>query len=716
MQPTEEVILNVIDQLKNPDLVDQTSDKFKAFVLDLLKTANPEVVEKIMLKDEKFDPALFTKDKASFETAANMFKAIRDKELRGERLSDTEHALKDTFQESQYEDGFHIEADPEKGVVEKYMRFDENGNVYYSSGDIITDSPELMDEFATKFNAADTADKKSALFKEYTNTRDSKLQRTLARKTESFNASMEDIESLITNLNLQALRNLNVKSEYKAELYKKAAEKAKELFLADKGNLDNARYLIEIFYRINVSGLSKAEKTAIKTEILDSFFTVTTAEDGTKTYKFEPSRRPTYEEMDELAGYATEEMREALVKSIKLEDMGKNEYSDAIERWAACATLVPHFAQFIDGMTEEEVVDFIKNKVAYTSDIPNDKILEKFPENYEIRELLVRKFNDDSIISDENGLSLIKDYIKVNDDTWELKDNLPDGITTQKLISLLPEKCDEGEARKVFDTILKSLGAADFDELDKIAKHIEDKSVVRAKLDELVKENAGDTEFIEEILTEMSDSGTIPFEALLEIDASGISQGARNRMFEDFFKYQERGIDIISKACEHGWMKHLGNNIVEIEPESETLYRVDTKDDNRRFYPISREGYEKGLDMYDDVKGLGSGEIRDKLKQEGYFTKENIISIITTFNNRTEHENIIGYIDNEWGPSQSEMNVIPNTLLALAADKGLEEDETYKELSSLIKSKTNTYSDYGDVTAKRIDDLMNELIRKIEGR
>ncbi len=730
LQNTEDVILYVIDQLKNPDITDSSSDKFKALVLDLLKTGDPEVVEKLMLKDYEFDSTLFTKDEVSFKTAADMYKAIRDKELRGERLSDTEHSLKYTFQTSDDENGFKIEADTEKGVVEKYMGFDENGDVYYYYSNVppvFAYSQELLDEFAAKLNSADTDVKKSALFKEYVNTPDPALRMHLAYNTEDYTASKEDIETLINNSDLETLSCLYVKDEYKAELYKKAAEKAKELFLADKGNLDNARYLYEIFDRIDESGLSEAEKNAIKTEILESYFTVTTAEDGTKTYKFEPSRRPTYEEMDELAENATDEMKKALVESIKLEDMGKNEYTAGIEKWATTATVVPHYAQFIDGMSEEEVINFIKNKVTYPSDIPNDKILEKFHDNKEIRELLTRGYHDldgtkfDSIINDGNRISLIKDYITVNEDgSWSLKKSeLPKWIFVDDLISLLPSECDEGEARKVFDTILKSLGKEDLNRLVSLGDHLKDKSIIQTRVGELIKENPEDSAFIEKVLSGKHNE-YIPFDTILALDASKLSQDVKNTMFDKFFKENEFSLKTLNLAINRGWIKPLGNNIVEIDPNSKILYRevFTGTDDNMVLQPISRDGYQKGLDIYKDVNGAGHGSVRDKLNEDGYFTKDNIIGIITTFNNRTRAEKIIEYLNREWGPSASEMNVIPNTLLALAADKGLSSDPTYKELLALVTQyQDSTYWDYGkNEVAAKIDSLMMDLINIIEAQ
>ena len=474
LYPTKDVLVKVAEQLKDETLVDRNSEEVKALVNDMLKTLEPAVVKAIVLDESgDFDKTVFEKDLTSFETMRGMFKAIRDKEFRGEKLSDTEHALKSTLKEVIGIGGFKIEADTEKGIVEKYLAIDSDGNIQYNSPTgVRAATPEMLDECVTKLNAADTPEKKAALFKEYASTTDKVLAANLAANTETWNASKEDIETLINNSDMKTLSSLNVKDEYKADLYKKAAEKAKELFLSDKGNLDNARYLKEIFGRINESGLTDEEKNAIKTEILESYFTVTTAEDGTKTYTFEPSRRPTYEEMHELAKNTnTGKMDAALVKSIKLEDMGEKEYSAAIEKWVPTRIVVQHYEPFIDGMSEEEVIDFIKNKVSYHSDIPNDKILEKFPDNQEIRELLTRCYEDnkgakfDSIISDENRLSLIKDYITVNEDgSWSFdKTKLPDGIDAQQIVKLLPENCTEGDAAKAAKAIFMQLDLSNED-------------------------------------------------------------------------------------------------------------------------------------------------------------------------------------------------------------------------------------------------------------
>ena len=473
LHPTKAVLVKVAEQLKDETLVDRNSEEVKALVNDMLKTLEPDVVKAIVLDESgDFDKTVFEKDLTSFETMRGMYKAIRDKEFRGERLSDEEHALKDALENGVGNDGFKIEADSEKGIVEKYLAMDSNGNLQYNSPTgARAATPEMLDEFVTKFNAADTTEKKAALFKEYASTTDKELAGYLAANTEEYNASKEDIETLINNSDLKTLDALYVKEEFKAELYKKAVEKAKELFTADKGNMNNALYLDNILAELEKSGFTTEEQEAVKTEILETFFTVTTAEDGTKTYTFEPSRRPTHDEMYQLAKYSSDEMREALVKSIKLEDMGKNEYSAGIENYTASATTVQHFAQFIDGMNEEEVIDFIKNKVRYRADIPNDKILEKFPDNKEIRELLTRGYNDqkgtkfDSIISDENRLSLIKDYMTVNEDgSWSFdKTKLPDGIDAQRIVKLLPQNCTEGDAAKAAKAVVTQLDLSNED-------------------------------------------------------------------------------------------------------------------------------------------------------------------------------------------------------------------------------------------------------------
>ena len=174
--------------------------------------------------------------------------------------------MKDTFQKSDDENGFKIEADTEKGIVEKYMRFNTNGDIFYFSPNPMVEatSKELLDEFAAKKNIADTDEKKAALFKEYVNTTDPALRIYLALNTGFYNASKEDIETLINNSDIETLSRLDVIGEDTAELYKKAAEKAKEIFLADKGNLDNLTHLYGIFNNINESGLTDEEKNCNK--------------------------------------------------------------------------------------------------------------------------------------------------------------------------------------------------------------------------------------------------------------------------------------------------------------------------------------------------------------------------------------------------------------------------------------------------------------------
>ena len=458
---TGEALADIVSQLKDGNLVDKNSAETKALINEMLKTLNPAVVRAVILDESgTFDRTVFEKDLMAFETMTALFKSIRDKEMRGEMLSDTEHELKSVLKKTANIGAFKIEAVTEKGILEKYLATDNDGNIQYISPEgPRAASAEVLDEFVTKFKAADTDAKKTELFKEYAAVNDDVLSNSLAENTIYFQASKADIETLINNSNLETLCHLNVKDEYKAELNKKAVEKAKELFIEANGQLDNARYLIDIFNKVDESEFTDEEKAGLKTEILETFFTVTTAEDGTKTYTFEPSRRPTLEEIYGLVRRGNSDMLSALVDYIKLEDISCNEYTYEIENSVTAETIVPHYEKFIEGMTEEEVIDFIKNKVSFLSCIPNDKILKKFPDNKEIRKILVENYNENSVISDENRLSLIKTYLSVNEDGNRSfdKEKLPEGIDVTQLIYLLPDNCKEGEAAKTAKDILMGL-------------------------------------------------------------------------------------------------------------------------------------------------------------------------------------------------------------------------------------------------------------------
>ncbi len=473
-----QVIKNVAEKLRDDNYVDRTSDEYKAFVQDLLLTRNADVIN-AMFKDNNGDDTtvVLEKDKTAHEILAGMYQEIRAKEKAGEKLSDEEIKLKGSLASLKEHDGYKVDADTENGVHEKYMSYSNmdgtpmyqveiDDNRYYAK------DPKLLDEFLTKLESADTDEKKSALFKEYINTQDTGLAKCLAQNVKTLKAKDEDIISLVKSNGMEVLAILPTPDRdevtYSDEVFDAVISRAKEIVTADRGNLGNAVGLDNISYWINNSGKTDEEKDKIRTEILETYFKVTQEEKGNKTYTFNPSRRPTYEEMNDLTDFSTDAgyFAEALVKYTKLEDMGKGQYNEAIESWYTGTYTVPHYAEMVEKMnTKEEVIDFIDNKVATDKNyhLPFDKIIEKFPDDKEIADKLVTNIDNHSTISDESKLKLIKNYMKTEGDkiTFD-KSKLPEGYTVRNFIdNILPDDCQNGDAAKYFEAVLDTMNPED---------------------------------------------------------------------------------------------------------------------------------------------------------------------------------------------------------------------------------------------------------------
>ena len=158
-------------------------------------------------------------------------------------------------------------------------------------------------------------------------------------------------------------------------------------------------------------------------------------------------------------------------------------------------------------------------------------------------------------------------------------------------------------------------------------------------------------------------------------------------------------------------------------------YKDDSEmtDEIARKVGIPEEAWKKGLDIYNDVKGLNifTDHAITKLKQSDYFTKNNIMGIIKTFNYYSPDENIIEFLNNENKTRTSQMQVIPETLLKLAEDYSLTDDDSYITLNDKVinykytkyarkKIDNPTSPEQQTISAKEIDELMLDLIAKIE--
>ena len=93
---------------------------------------------------------------------------------------------------------YTIAADEEKETVEKEVEYSSTtANLLYMATvdgtNYIAFSSEILDEFVKALQAADTDEKKTAVFKQFANTEDKALAQTLAREADTLKASKEDV-------------------------------------------------------------------------------------------------------------------------------------------------------------------------------------------------------------------------------------------------------------------------------------------------------------------------------------------------------------------------------------------------------------------------------------------------------------------------------------------------------------------------------------------
>lgn len=477
----EQVIKNVAEKLRGDDYVDRKSDDYKAFVQDLLLTRNADVVSALTPKDgDKVDMSVVEYDRTSHETLAGMYQEIREKEKAGEKLSADEVKLKDALVNTKFKGGFKIEADEAKHVNEKYLWTNNDGKLIYKTtiGDknYWASDEKLLDEFVNKLKAADTDEKKAALFKEYANTKDVELANCLMVQAKTLNASDEDIKTVINANGMYVLNGLDRSndSDWSDDIKNTMLARIKDIYTKDKGNLENAAWLSVANDWINK--LPENQQEAARTEIAETYFEKTTTKDeegNDKTeYTFNPKRRPTKEEMEGLLNVAqNNDMEKAILNYTQLEDMGKGQYNEAIESHFYTDDVSTRYAEMVETMEDpNDVIDFINNKIATNKEysIPFDKILEKFPDDKNIKDKLIMYNKErDIAISQEHRLELVKAYCKDDGNgnyTFD-KSLLPKGATVQNVIKALPADCTKGEAQKLFKAIFKTL---DFSNLDMV--------------------------------------------------------------------------------------------------------------------------------------------------------------------------------------------------------------------------------------------------------
>ena len=476
----EQVIKNVAEKLRGDDYVDRKSDDYKAFVQDLLLTRNADVVSALTKNGDNVDMSVVEYDRTSHETLAGMYQEIREKEKAGEKLSADEVDLKNALVNTKFQDGFKIEADEANHVNEKYLWTNNDGKLIYKTtiGDknYWASDEKLLDEFVNKLKAADTDEKKTALFKEYANTKDVELANCLLCQAKVLKVKDEDIKTVINANGMYVLSQLDCSddADWSNDIKNAMLARIKDIYTKEKGNLENAEWLGVANDWINK--LPEDQRKAAKTEIAETYFEKTTTKDeegnDQTEYTFNPKRRPTYEEMDGLLVVApNNDMEKAILNYTQLEDMGKGQYNEAIESHFYTDDVSTRYAEMVETMEDpNDVIDFIDNKIATNKEysIPFDKILEKFPDDKNIKDkLIMHNKARDIAISQEHRLELAKAYCKVDGNgnyTFD-KSLLPKGATVSDIIRSLPFDCKQGEAQKIFKAIFKTL---DFSNLNMV--------------------------------------------------------------------------------------------------------------------------------------------------------------------------------------------------------------------------------------------------------
>lgn len=748
----EQIVSNAAALLQSDKYLNIESDECKAFAKDLLLTRNANVV-KSMTTDDKGEVTMsaFTQNREAHETLAGMYQEIREKEKAGEKLTADEVELKDALVNTQHEAGFKIEADEAKHVNEKYLNYGTDGRLYYTT--YIEDKvywasdEKLLDEFANKLKAADTDEKKAALFKEYANTKDVELARCLLAQAKELKAKDEDIKTVINTNGMEVLAKLDRSDDagWSDDIKNTMLVRIIDIYIKDKGNLENA-YWLDVAKEW-IAKLPEDQQEAARTEIADTYFEKTTTKDeegNDKTeYTFNPKCRPTKEEIQGLCNVASDDMKKAIGDYVKLNDMGKGQYNEAIEGTGYSDDknpVIENYSNMVDSMTDKkEVLDFIDNKIATDKNfnIPFDKILEKFPDDKDIKDKSLAYVDANSTISEENRLALAKTYLKEENGKITLdKTKLPKGTNAVNVLKALPTDCKTGEAEKYFKAVLKELNKSDLETIKQ--EDYRNPKAVKARLAELVKANMSDKAFIQNVC-KLDDSIT-PYQALYEVDANKAKWDDKTKqaVFEKIFNARIKIKDkqkYLDGAVKNGLIQKLtkedrytiGDKVYLTQAwYDENKNNKDDENDIMCLQITSKSGYDNGAKLYSQLKGAGSGDAAKMLKGEGnyknFVTADNVVGLIQGFNEKSPNEGVMQYIANEYVTiPQATCNVIPKKLMekarAIDAELGQEnleylkiaDSKEYKKLAKFVKEHQYTTKGYSEDEGKQLDQLINNL-------
>ncbi len=744
-----DVIKDVIDKLREDGNVKLDSPEVQAFVQDLVRTKNVEVLTKLLVNtDGEFTNDLIQNEDTA-KTVASLYKEIRDKENAGTKLTDDEIALKE-FMATKVKNYklYKIAADSDNDVAEKTIYFNElSGEIAYFNGDYYANDPKVLDGFVKAINEAnaatkddtipdDTDDKAkeralAAVFKQYVNTEDKMLANCIASKADELHASKEDVLALVEKNDMFVLDSLNFtpSAEDSPAFNKAVADRVVALYEAGNGDPANMRYLGTALAKIDAATYDPEEdKQKAKDKVLESFFEVT-GEGENKEYTFKPSRRPTYEEVYALyqnTGDSGNDFDQAIAKSVTLEDMGPGQWAAVIEKASISRE---HYAELVADMDAEAILDFVKNKMQNLKEanIPYDAVIDKFPENLaeqtELVAELLKNVSIASVMDDANRVKLVSSII---DGDGNL--TLPEGVTNAKIIAALPTDCSADSAKTCFDKVLATLGKDNIDDIKSLAMRVTDatsKAAIKEKLTEIVNANKANPDIVLKVME--LDIDTIPDMATfvaLDFKNQAWQPAHKVKVFEKIFNggilFSQRA-DLLAKAVESGLAVDNGAHIYKV---TGTDYGYDTwwgdgEGDARKsvIKKISLNGLDK-VDQFFNSPSSGSPNITDLLRgteddYKNYLNKDNIVTILRAAKNGGKTgimEQMAGITDDAWykfgfggkgtKPGQALMNRVPKAVMRKALEAGLDDSEEYKALANYFGATGNPkYNADGTIAA-----------------
>ncbi len=768
LTPQENQINHIILILEDENLIDKNDPDAKALVQKLLLTRDADIVRALVKTEGSVDNTLFENDPVALKTLAAMFKEIRDKEKLPDpdnKLTPEQIALKDVLDDCVVE----MKTGIENGNT---LQFDGDGNLAVHNGDWSGNNSgavAMNSAQAENYNWANVLNDPIL----------SKDKHALATWLTTYNLITKEVADKLFSLDNQSLdaellsyvNFSNLDSEMSAE-DKKAVQdayvaKAKALFQydtpAEGAKLDpaNARYLKTILDKIDSISTAGSEEGAVDPdkavidEILGQFF-VTTGEGENAVTTIKDFRRFTYEEMQGLADavsrYGTDAQKTALANMITIEDMEDGQFANVIaNRYGFDQVTVDRLANLITEETTKEDALAMIEKLEFKNRIPYDKLIEKFGDDAEFMNTLVKNYAAYSKMSEANRIKIAELYLKKdNNGNYTIdRSKLPEGVTPEKLLSILDNvrnsstEANKSAATKMSDTILKSLTKDDIDVIQRLSGWY-DINEIKNTIARIVKSNPESAlDMIEKFEEEWHDAigkDLFPYSQIVaSMSLTEFGEKANEFVTKVLSYYSREGANDtnLGNLIKNGYIKkYTGISdypMYSVPGQDDVLYRAWKKQNTTTFQPIKVADWNAGRALHAQVQNASLN--KNTLAKINEVTKDNVVGIITGFNSLSGSR-IMEQLDDEWGLEAKDMNKIPLALLEYCKGRSCETNNgwqaiegtpAYLKLQTLMEAYANHTGDYdldkSDVTdkdgkiipdARLIDNLMHELLSLLE--